>query len=336
MSGIQEQENQNPVKTRSLVTKESTSNLLEESSIENMLKSKLDDKVKDNIKVKDNEIIQKKRKSKFTIEGRNYKCEKCEKAYLSYPALYIHIKTKHEIDGNSLLSKNEDKKKGRPKKNVNMNQKQSEEKFDDSEESKSQERPQEIVNPTVTPVPCIFNIVETFEDLKKYFKISYKDVSNHPFYKILNHFNNQNLSIIQYSNQYLNILKNETLELKNVSSSLFTKNCSYIFCEYLNEISKIMDLTEYMKNIKFVFLFHDFYNEYSYKREYPEEKNSQSNFCDIFQAESLPNSCNDFVMDYVIKLPASVLDIKESIDLIQKFCKWLFEKKYTTLTISLL
>ena len=36
----------------------------------------------------------KKRRSKFDQMGRSYTCG-CGKRYLSYPALYTHIKTKH-------------------------------------------------------------------------------------------------------------------------------------------------------------------------------------------------------------------------------------------------
>lgn len=36
-----------------------------------------------------------KRRSKNDQEGRNHKCTLCDKTYLSYPALYTHLKTKH-------------------------------------------------------------------------------------------------------------------------------------------------------------------------------------------------------------------------------------------------
>lgn len=37
------------------------------------------------------------RKSRNTKEGeRNYSCGGCNKAYKSYPALYLHIKRKHQ------------------------------------------------------------------------------------------------------------------------------------------------------------------------------------------------------------------------------------------------
>ena len=39
-------------------------------------------------------ISKKKRRSKFEQSGRSYACG-CGKRYLSYPALYTHVKTKH-------------------------------------------------------------------------------------------------------------------------------------------------------------------------------------------------------------------------------------------------
>jgi hypothetical protein len=37
-----------------------------------------------------------RRRSKNDNEGRNFECGGCGKSYLSYPALYTHIKQKHQ------------------------------------------------------------------------------------------------------------------------------------------------------------------------------------------------------------------------------------------------
>ena len=64
--------------------------------------------------------IKGKRRSKNETEGRNYKCNQCERTYLSYPALYTHIKTKHSTQGETPLTSG--RGRGRPKKNVsNLN-----------------------------------------------------------------------------------------------------------------------------------------------------------------------------------------------------------------------
>ena len=60
-----------------------------------------------------------KRRSKNDCKGRDYQCG-CGKTYLSYPALYTHIKTKHNgktPDGtNANQIQNQTKGRGRPRK----------------------------------------------------------------------------------------------------------------------------------------------------------------------------------------------------------------------------
>lgn len=63
-----------------------------------------------------------KRRSKNDFQGRDHKCTYCDKTYLSYPALYTHMKNKHAKgpDGQPLVSFNSGRGRGRPKKNSNM------------------------------------------------------------------------------------------------------------------------------------------------------------------------------------------------------------------------
>lgn len=59
----------------------------------------------------DDERRRNKRRSKNDNEGRNHKCKNCGKSYLSYAALYTHIKHKHNTNG-----QNTGRGRGRPKK----------------------------------------------------------------------------------------------------------------------------------------------------------------------------------------------------------------------------
>lgn len=61
-----------------------------------------------------------KRRSKNDVQGRDHKCSVCDKTYLSYPALYTHMKNKHAKgpDGQPLLQLNPGRGRGRPKKNA--------------------------------------------------------------------------------------------------------------------------------------------------------------------------------------------------------------------------
>lgn len=60
-----------------------------------------------------------KRRSKKDQEGRSFKCDKCDKTYLSYPALYTHTKIKHSegVDGKPVLPVFSGRGRGRPRKN---------------------------------------------------------------------------------------------------------------------------------------------------------------------------------------------------------------------------
>ena len=60
----------------------------------------------------DEEKRRNKRRSKNDNDGRNHRCQTCGKCYLSYPALYTHIKTKHNANGAS------GRGRGRPKKDT--------------------------------------------------------------------------------------------------------------------------------------------------------------------------------------------------------------------------
>ena len=63
-----------------------------------------------------------KRRSKNDVQGRDHKCTFCDKTYLSYPALYTHMKNKHAKgpDGQPLINFNSGRGRGRPKKNSNL------------------------------------------------------------------------------------------------------------------------------------------------------------------------------------------------------------------------
>lgn len=64
-----------------------------------------------------------KRRSKNDVDGRDFKCKYCDKTYLSYPALYTHMKQKHSKgpDGEVRTPPTSGRGRGRPRKNVSMN-----------------------------------------------------------------------------------------------------------------------------------------------------------------------------------------------------------------------
>lgn len=63
-----------------------------------------------------------KRRSKNDVDGRDHKCKYCDKTYLSYPALYTHMKQKHSKgpDGEMRTPPTSGRGRGRPRKNVSL------------------------------------------------------------------------------------------------------------------------------------------------------------------------------------------------------------------------
>lgn len=85
--------------------------------------------------------------------------------------------------------------------------------------------------------------------------------------------------------------------------------------------------------VKFIALFREFINEKN-----NEVANTSTETHNVFSmkdgANKLPEYCNEFVSDFLEK--RKTIDIKDSIDLIQHFCFWLHENKYTKSVLSLL
>lgn len=65
-------------------------------------------------------LAKSKRRSKNDVDGRDFKCKYCDKTYLSYPALYTHMKQKHSKgpDGEVRTPPTSGRGRGRPRKNV--------------------------------------------------------------------------------------------------------------------------------------------------------------------------------------------------------------------------
>jgi hypothetical protein len=63
------------------------------------------------------------RRSRHDMNGRDFKCQICDKTYLSYPAMYQHMKNKHSLDPNAQQTFNavnsiSGGKRGRPRKDL--------------------------------------------------------------------------------------------------------------------------------------------------------------------------------------------------------------------------
>jgi hypothetical protein len=82
--------------------------------------------------------------------------------------------------------------------------------------------------------------------------------------------------------------------------------------------------------LKFSILFRECLNEYK------KLEDSDKQYSEVNGAELLPDLCNEFITEFMENNEYFGLDVNELIELIQQFCNWLYENKFTTSRLTLL
>lgn len=245
-----------------------------------------------------NEKERRKRRSKNDPSGRQHKCDICGKTYLSRPALSQHIKTKHE----DRLGEYK-RGRGRPRKcetdlNANLTLNKFNEFYSRSICLKNNEESydyKELIQQAVT------ELLEKFPEVLNPSKIEIKD---HP------------------------LLSTEIKTSETESKNVFYDES---IIRYLQEASTKVNKEYFLFMVKFCFLFRESFNIIK-KAEFPtlEKEFSTSN-----PAEEVPDKCNDFISGLMENNNYFELDSNEVIEIIQHFCRWLYEKNFTTSVLSL-
>ena len=89
--------------------------------------------------------------------------------------------------------------------------------------------------------------------------------------------------------------------------------------------------------IKFVVLFRECINTLRQKYVRKEEQSlNKTLYTQIYNAETVPEICNDFFVEFMDPFNYFELNKDELIELIQHFCYWLFSHQYTQLHLTLL
>ena len=106
------------------------------------------------------------------------------------------------------------------------------------------------------------------------------------------------------------------------------KTCDEIFSCYLIEFHSICDRHYFNLLTKFVCLFRECINQY--------RKNQENEFTTKECADTVPDLCNEFITEFMETNDNFKLDQNEIIEIIQHFCYWLYENKFTTSRLTLL
>ena len=229
----------------------------------------------------------------------------CGKSYLSYPALYTHIKTKHNTTG-QVSSRG----RGRPKKDTG-----------------------DINSIKLLYNPCNFDyfkhpdrIGETsdiVEEIDLVFREIYQN-SDKIFDKIKNYNSRKEHN---FFNQICDLFQNpRTLDGEN-------SKCDEIFAEYILKVSKVCNKEFFVKILKFVTIFRECLNIINKGRNC----NGTDDYSEVNNAEDAPDISNDFITDYLEK-DCDMFEFSkdDAIDMTQNFCQWLYDCNYTCSKLSLI
>ena len=257
----------------------------------------LNNNIKEQTKLEKINLNEKPKKEKITKLdnlGKNFSCQ-CGKSYLSLPALYIHIKTKHP----ELCEGNPKRGRGRARKITPIKSDDFETTkykpfFNKTERSSNEEGKIDII-PIVQEV--FKNIYESPSSNKLFSKPkTYKD---NP------------------------ILENLVIKKNVENKKKKEKSCDDIFYEYISSFMNKTNKKYFVLMLKFILLFRECY----YSNKKISENNSPEGLPDLCNEFYEFIECNSFFENNE--------DISEIIELIQHFCIWLYKNQYTKSKLSL-
>lgn len=279
------------------------------------------------------------RRRKDEITNRQFQCPDCEKAYLSGPALTTHRKTKHGYELND-----EKKIRGRPKKedapqNPTVIAQNKYNTFFRNETRKPPSLDQTMNEKTISLEIIKNNLSDIFRQCQKDLFNKFESVDKYPFYQlIVENWEKSTPNIEQEcyydDNQKDNDSSNNNDEyLKKIKSPCIDG----LFYLYLREFSKKTNKDYFWFIIKFVVLFRECINQKkkdNIKKEVitPNKKE----YSQIYNAEGIPEMCNDFYIEFMEPHDFFGLNQNELIELIQHFCYWLYCHEYTQSHLTLL
>jgi hypothetical protein len=275
-----------------------------------------------------NEKNKRHRRGKNEISDRNYRCPDCEKCYLSGPALTTHRKTKHGYGTNG-----EKRNRGRPKKdglseNVQINPANKFNYFFNDEKRKPNSLDQTI-NTKIITVEIIKEFLEKiFNQCKTELFQDISQVENHSFYPlIIDNWDKESPFPEPECYRAINKIDEPLVKIQSY-------NLDELFFFYLKEFSEKTNKEYFWFMIKFIILFRECIN--NLRKDLLKTEHQNKLYTQIYNAETVPEICNDFFIEFMEPYNFFGLHKLELIELIQHFCYWLYSKQYTQSHLTLL
>ena len=240
-----------------------------------------------------------KRRNKNDSEGRTYKCG-CGKMYLSYPALYTHIKTKHEgitPEGTNAPQFKNGRGRGRPRK----------------------------IKDTTAPIkahvnhpsdnirnnPDFADEISFLREIEKYSQEGTDPFENFPKLYV----NSE-----EVEHPLLKVLQEEDDRHKRARSGEYVQphenTCERVLAKFLWEHANVCEKDYYAKILKIIIHLYKFLDE-----------QVEQSYCEKLDCESLPCEMNKFTQ-YLEE--EKLLDEEgNAFSLIKHFAAWLYSHGYT-------
>jgi hypothetical protein len=118
------------------------------------------------------------------------------------------------------------------------------------------------------------------------------------------------------------------VKLRELEPDKEAKVTDEILAKYICEVFNQTNTLYFLFVTKFVILFRECINKYR-------TSESGEEFTKVSPAESVPDLCNEFITEFMEQHDYFGLDTNELIEIIQQFCNWLYENKYTTSRLTL-
>ncbi|CAD8160030.1 unnamed protein product [Paramecium pentaurelia] len=310
----------------------------------------------------ENSVQARLRRRRNDSNNRDYSCG-CGKSYLSYAALYTHLKQKHDSiapDGTQLPNNaNQRPGRGRPRRQDDQDRKSA--KSDDGQ-SESVNEPDETIEELLTFLDSLGNFRQT-EKFSNDVEIQVFLLQNFPcnvfsncseyqgIYDLLKDLTNEKIKI-----QDIDLLANELLDK---DTSLRKTNITKIMAYFLTQIGPKLCVEAYKEMVIFIVFYQKCLNILGYQAiqkynqelrkgdnkflDIKEEVTQNQEFCDVQNGEHMLLIANDFILSF---LPQSYLGLeaieknfkifgscaeklKNAVYVTQHFSYWLYSLKFT-------
>lgn len=301
------------------------SNINQES---NLIQEQINDSSQKNLStIPNNEKPKRKRRGKNDNDGRNYRCPDCDKCYLSAPALTNHRKMKHGYECGA-----DGKNKGRPKKDatndgVQQNQKNViENKYENFFKNENRKPPSmdQYVNDLTIKLDILkdyFGMV--YSHMKESLLKDLDKIEDSPFYVLLVENWEKADPTFEENKVLLNTTENNYDKVNGLS-------IEHIFFKYLRDVSRKTNKDYFWFMFKFIFILREFLNQKN-KETFPSDLvfDDKTLYTQLFNAEKIPDLCNDFYIDFMEPSKFYGLNAQELVEVIQHFCFWLYKNGFT-------